>query len=360
MTGFVHDVPAARVVFAAGALAQVPAEAARLGGQRVLLIGDPGAKAYADELAAALGGRLAARIDEVVMHVPVAVAEAAVARATAVAADLVVCVGGGSATGLAKAVAKQTHLPVLAVPTTYAGSEMTPIWGLTEGARKTTGRDRHVLPRTVVYDPLLTVGLPVPVSAASGMNAAAHCVEALYAPAASPVTALLAEEGLRALAAALPRVVADPSDVDARGAALYGAWLAGSVLGIAGMGVHHKVCHVLGGSYDLPHGGVHSAVLPYATAFNAPYAGAAMTRAGRALGSADPAGALWDLAAAIGAPTSLVALGFRVEEVDAAAELVAAAPPENPRQVDRAGIRDLLLAACAGHRPSAGEHQHVG
>lgn len=351
MTDFVHDAPAVRVIFAAGALARVPVEVARLGAGRVLLIGGPSAARYADELAAALGGRLAARIGEVVPHVPADLAAAAVARAGEAGADLVVCIGGGSATGLAKAVARQTRLPVLAVPTTYAGSEMTPIWGLTEGARKSTGRDRHVLPRTVVYDPLLTLGLPPAVSAASGMNAAAHCVEALYAPAASPVTALLAEEGLRALAAALPRVVAEPSDVDARATALYGAWLAGSVLGVAGMGVHHKVCHVLGGTYDLPHGGVHSAVLPHATAFNAPYAAAAMARAGRALGSPDPAGALWDLAAAIGAPTSLAAIGFRRAAADEAAALVAADPPANPRPVDRAGIRELLLAAYDGHRP---------
>jgi maleylacetate reductase len=359
MRQFVHDVPAARVIFAVGALAQVPAEAARLGGGRVLLIGDPGAKEYADELAGALGARLAARIDDVIMHVPVEEAAAAVARAGEVAADLVVCIGGGSSTGLAKAVAKQTHLPVLAVPTTYAGSEMTPIWGLTEGARKTTGRDRNVLPRTVVYDPALTVGLPVAVSAASGMNAAAHCVEALYAPAASPITSLLAEEGLRALAGALPRVVANPSDLDARGDALYGAWLAGSVLGIAGMGVHHKICHVLGGTYDLPHGGVHSAVLPYATAFNAPYATEAMERAARAVGNDDPAGALWDLAAATGAPTSLAAVGFRREDADEAAALVAGAPVENPRPVDRAGIRALLVAAYGGRRPTTGEPEPV-
>lgn len=351
MRSFVHDAPAARVHFGVGALARVPAEADRLGGRRVLLIGDPGAAAHASQLAAAFGPRLAARIDDVVMHVPVQLADAAVALARESTADLVVCVGGGSATGLAKAVARQTRLPVLAVPTTYAGSEMTPIWGLTEAARKTTGRDPHVLPRTVVYDPALTVGLPVDVSAASGMNAAAHCVEALYAADGSPVTAVLAEEGLRALVSALPRVVADPANLDARGDALYGAWLAGSVLGIAGMGVHHKVCHVLGGSYDLPHGGVHSAVLPYATAFNAPYVAEAMVRAGRALGSADPAGALWDLAASIGAPTSLAAVGFRRADADEAAALVAAAAPDNPRPVDAGGVRELLLAAYDGHRP---------
>jgi maleylacetate reductase len=347
---FVHDSPAARVLFGPGALARVPAEVDRLAGRRVLLIADAQAKRYADELAERLGGRMAGRTDEVVVHVPAEVAAAAVALAREVAADLVVSLGGGSATGLAKAVALATSLPVLAVPTTYAGSEMTPIWGLTEGGRKTTGRDRRVLPRVVVYDPALTVGLPASVSAASGMNALAHCVEGLYAPAASPVTAVLAEEGVRALAGALPRVVADPSDLDARGDALYGAWLAGWVLGVAGMGIHHKVCHVLGGSYDLPHADTHSAVLPYATAFNAPYTPDAIARAGRALGG-DPAAALWDLAAAVGAPTSLAAVGFRPEQIDEAAGLVAAAPPDNPRPVDREGVRGLLLAAYGGRRP---------
>jgi maleylacetate reductase len=349
---FVHDSPAVRVHFGVGAVTAVPAEVDRLGGRRVLLVADTAAKAYADDLAERLADRVAARIDGVVVHVPATLAADATARARESAADLVVSLGGGSATGLAKAVALETSLPVLAVPTTYAGSEMTPIWGLTEGARKTTGRDPRVLPRAVVYDPALTVGLPVAVSAASGMNALAHCVEALYAPAASPVTAVLAEEGVRALADALPRVVAEPSSLDARGDALYGAWLAGWVLGVAGMGIHHKVCHVLGGTYDLPHGDVHSAVLPYATSFNAPYAAAAMARAARALGTANAAGALWDLATAIGAPTSLAVVGFRHADIDEAAGIVAAAPPDNPRPVDLAGVRELLLAAYRGHRPA--------
>jgi len=351
MKEFVHDTPASRVVFGAGALSQVLAEVTRLGGTSVLLIGDRAAKAYADQVADSLGGRLAARIDDVVMHVPVEAAAAATAQAVEYGADLVVCLGGGSATGMAKVVAKETSLPVLAIPTTYAGSEMTPIWGLTEGHRKTTGRDPRVLPRTVVYDPVLTVGLPVDVSAASGMNALAHCVEGLYARTATPVSAVLAEEGVRALADALPRVVADPTDVGARGDALYGAWLAGWVLGNSGMGVHHKVCHVLGGAYDLPHAGLHSAVLPYATAFNSSFAPEAMRRAARALDADDPPGALWDLAAAIGAPTSLAAVGFLRTDADHAASIVAGSPPDNPRPVDIDGIRELLLAAYDGLRP---------
>jgi maleylacetate reductase len=278
---FVYDVPASRVVFGVGRIRQVPDEVELLGAERVLLIAGGREKKYADELAVALGSRLVDRIGEVVMHVPAALAAAAHEQTEQSRADLLVCLGGGSAIGLAKAVALRTRLPILAVPTTYAGSEMTPIWGVTDGGRKTTGRDRTVLPATVVYDPALTTSLPADISAASGMNALAHLVEGLYAPDASPVTAVLAEEGIRALADALPRVVVAPGDLDARACALYGAWLAGWVLGTAGMGLHHKICHVLGGAYNLPHAGTHSAVLPFVTAYNAPAAPAAMVRGRR-------------------------------------------------------------------------------
>lgn len=348
---FVHDVSASRVVFGIGRIRQVPDEIERLGAQRVLLIAGGREKKHADELAAALGSRVVDRIGEVVMHVPAALATAASERAERSGADLLVCLGGGSAIGLAKAVALRTRLPILAVPTTYAGSEMTPIWGLTDGGRKTTGRDRAVLPATVVYDPALTTSLPADISAASGMNALAHLVEGLYAPDASPVTAVLAEEGIRVLADALPRVVVAPRDLDARADALYGAWLAGWVAGSAGMGLHHKICHVLGGAYDLPHAGTHSAVLPFVTAFNAPAAPAAMARAARALGAQDPARALWDLAERIGAPTSLAEVGFDSGQIPEAARLVVEAPPANPRPVDEAAVAELLCAAHTGMLP---------
>ncbi|MGB7794899.1 MAG: maleylacetate reductase [Pseudonocardiaceae bacterium] len=348
-----HDVPASRIVFGAGRIRQVPDEVERLGAQRVLLIAGSRQKKCADELAAALGPRMVDRIGEVVMHVPAALATAASERTERSGADLLVCLGGGSAIGLAKAVALRTRLPILAVPTTYAGSEMTPIWGLTDGGRKTTGRNRIVLPATVVYDPALTATLPTDISAASGMNALAHLVEGLYAPDASPVTAVLAEEGIRALADALPRVVVAPRDLDARADALYGAWLAGWVLGTAGMGLHHKICHVLGGTYNLPHAGTHSAVLPFVTAYNAPAAPAAMLRAARALGAQDPARALWELAERIGAPTSLAQVGFDPGRIPEAARLVVETPPANPRPVDRAAVDELLRAAHAGIVPRA-------
>lgn len=228
---------------------------------------------------------------------------------------------------------------------------MTPIWGLTDERGKTTGRDPRVQPRTVVYDPALTVSLPPDVTAASGMNALAHCVEALYAPDASPVTTLLAAEGIRALAGSLPGAVARPGDVEARSAALYGAWLAGWVLGTTSMGLHHKLAHVLGGTYGLPHGGVHSALLPYVAAFNAPAAPEALARVAGALATPDAGGGLYDLAVALGAPTSLAALGLPADVVDDIASTVVAAGVANPRALDVGDVRALLLAAHAGERP---------
>jgi maleylacetate reductase len=350
-SGFVHDAAATRVVFAPGALARVGEEVTRLDATRVLLIAGRHEAGYADRVAADLGGRVAARVGEVVMHVPVEVAGAAVTTARASGAEAVLSIGGGSATGLAKAVALETGLPVVAVPTTYAGSEMTPTWGLTAGEAKSTGRDPRVQPRVVIYDPELTVTLPAATSAASGMNALAHCVEALYARAVSPVTRLLAADGARALAGALPRVVSDGADLDARGEALYGAWLAGWALGLSAMGVHHKLCHVLGGTYRLPHAEVHAVILPYAAAFNAPYAAAAMATVADAIGGTDGPGGLWDLGRRLGIPASLTALGFDPDQAGQAAGLVAQAAPANPRPVDRDGIQQLLLAACAGTRP---------
>ena len=356
MDAFVHDSPATRVVFGAGSLDQVGNELERMGASRALLIsGGPEAE-YADRIAHALGERVHGRFTDVVMHVPVTIAAQAIEASRG--ADSLIALGGGSSTGMAKAVAKETGLPILAVPTTYAGSEMTSIWGLTENNRKVTGRDPKVLPRTVIYDPALTLTLPVNISAASGMNALAHLVEGLYAPGVSPLQVLTAQEGVRALAVALPKVVARPTDIDGRAEALYGAWLAGWTLGTTGMGVHHKICHVLGGAYDLPHGPMHSAVLAYATAFNeasAPEAMAALIAALRQAGLEAPTAAtgIWDLANRIGAPTCLADVGFDPAHIEEAATLVVEGRPVNPRPVDVEGVCELLAAATRGARPEA-------
>ncbi len=343
-----------RVVFGPGSLATLPGEVAALGLARVLVLCSPEQEETGRRVAAALGERAAGVLAEARMHVPVDVAGRARDLARELGADGCVAVGGGSAIGLGKAIALEHGLPVVAVPTTYAGSEMTPVWGLTEGGRKRTGRDARVLPRSVVYDAELTVSLPRELSATSGMNAIAHAVEGLYAPDASPIVSLMAEEGARALAASLPSVVADGADLDARGEAQYGAWLCGAVLGATTMSLHHKLCHTLGGTLDLPHAQTHTVVLPHALAYNAPAAPHAVVALSRALGgAADPPRALWDLAGSLGAPRSLRELGMAEDDVPRIADLAVADPYANPRPVTRDGVRALLRAAWAGEPPSS-------
>lgn len=351
MLSFVYDALPSRVVFGAGSLARLPKELDRLGARRALVLTTPGQRALGERAAAALGERVAGLYPRAEMHVPAELAAAARAEAARLAADCCVALGGGSTVGLGKAIALTSDLPILAVPTTYAGSEMTTIWGITEAGLKRTGRDRRVLPRTVIYDPELTTGLPPRVSGPSGMNAIAHCVEALYAPDANPITALMAEEGIRALAASLPVVVHKPADLEGRSGALYGAWLAGAALGAVSMGLHHKLCHTLGGSFKLPHAEVHTVILPHAAAYNRAAAPEAMARAARALGVADAPAGLFDLAAALGAPTALREIGMRAEDLDRAADLAVQSPYANPAPVSREGVRRLLDDAFHGRRP---------
>ena len=286
------------------------------------------------------------------MHVPIETARAARDEARRLEADCAVAVGGGSTTGLGKAIALESSLPILAIPTTYAGSEMTPIYGITEGGLKRTGRDSRVLPSTVIYDPSLTLGLPSGLSATSGMNAIAHAVEGLYAEDANPITSLLAVEGIRALAQGLPRVIADPLDLEGRSECLYGAWLCGAVLGSVGMALHHKLCHTLGGTYNLPHAETHTEVLPHAIAYNRAAVPAAMQRAADALGAEDAAQGLYALARTLGAPAALKDLGMREADLDRAAEIATQSPYYNPRPVEYGAVRKLLDDAYHGREPA--------
>jgi maleylacetate reductase len=342
---FEHQSYTQRVVFGADAgRTLLAAEVDRLGAQRVLLVAAPSARAQAAALTASLP--MAGAVDEVRMHVPVEVAAAARRRAGETGADLLLAVGGGSATGTAKAVAMTSGLPILAVPTTYAGSEVTPVWGLTEGGRKTTGVDVRVLPRTVVYDPSLTLTLPVGMSIASGLNALAHCVDSLWAPRVNPVDTALALEAAHALAEGLPLVYADPAGPDGRSSTLYGAYLGALAFAGAGSGLHHKICHVLGGAYDLPHAQTHAVVLPHVLAFNAPAAPQPVARLARALDASDASAALDKLYDVLGAPRSLRALGMPEDRLPEAAALIAeAAPPSNPRPVSEADALAILRAA---------------
>jgi maleylacetate reductase len=353
---FSYDALPGRVVFGAGtARAGLAGEVSRLGASRLLLITTPRAEPLARELASPLGGQIAGVFTGVRPHVPADVAEAARRQAAEIGADAVLSIGGGSATGTAKAVALTTGLPVIAIPTTYAGSEVTSVWGLTEGEQKTTGTDPRVLPRVVIYDPELTQSMPAGLTGASGLNALAHCVEAFWAPRHNPVTGLAAEEGIRVLARALPLAVKDGADPDARGDLLYGAYLAGTAFAAAGSGLHHKICHVLGGRYGLPHAQTHAIVLPYVMAVNLPGAPEAAARISRALDTTDPAAAVQALAARLGLPGALRDIGLREDQIDEAARLIGpVVPAGNPVPAGTAELRTLLHAAWAG-APTAGQ-----
>lgn len=350
MNPFVYNAPAMRVVFGAGSVAELAKEVDRLGAKRALLLATPGRTAMVKSVADPLGIRVAGVFDRVVMHTPLELAEEARRLAASVQADCCVVVGGGSTIGFGKAIALTSALPLLAVPTTYSGSEMTTIWGISEGGAKKTGRDPKVLPKTVIYDPALTLDLPAHVSAASGMNAMAHCVEALYAHDGNPIVSMMAEEGIRALASALPRVMENPKDIDARSDALYGAWLAGCTISTTSIALHHKLCHVLGGSFNLPHAETHSIVLPHAVRYNES-AAEAMRRIERALGKRDAAAAIYDLEKKLRLPLRLADIGMKEQDLERAARIAADAPYPNPRKVEYAPVLELLRHAYEGVRP---------
>ncbi len=228
---------------------------------------------------------------------------------------------------------------------------MTPIYGLTEDGIKKTGRDLRVLPRTVIYDPSLTTSLPPALSLTSGINAIAHAAEGLYAQDTNPIIELMAEEGIRALGQGLPRVMLKPDDLAARGDCLYGAWLCGAVLGSVGMALHHKLCHTLGGTFNLPHAETHTIVLPHVLAYNREAAPGAMKRIAHALHADDAAQGVFDLARDNGAPTALKDIGLSASDLDLALDLALKNPYWNPRPVERIPLRALLEAAFEGRRP---------
>jgi maleylacetate reductase len=351
MRPFVYTALPAKVIFGFGTLARVASEVRELGCRRALILSTPHQQAEAGALAEQLGELFAGIFAQATMHTPTSVTERALETVRATGADCTVALGGGSTIGLGKAIALRTDLPQVVVPTTYAGSEATPILGETQEGRKTTQRSPKVLPEVIIYDVDLTLTLPPALSATSGMNAIAHAVEALYAKDANPIVSTLAEQGIVALARALPSISRDPKDREARSDALFGAWLCGTCLGAVGMALHHKLCHTLGGSFDLPHAETHTVVLPHAVAYNTPAAAEAMARVARALGTEDAAKGLSDLARGLGAPTALKDIGMPESGLDQAADIATAAPYWNPRPIERDGIRMLLDDAFHGRPP---------
>lgn len=345
---FDHVTLGQRVLFGSGRAADnLAAEVDRLGAERVMVIAGRSELTVAQKITRKID--VAIYHDDVAPHVPIANADRARAVTTEHRIDLLVCIGGGSTTGLAKAVALTTGLPIVAIPTTYAGSEATNVWGITESARKTTGVDNSVLPETVIYDATLTLSLPVNLSAASGLNAVAHCIDSMWAPRADPINRALAGEGIRSLAAGLPVVKNDPNDLAGREQALYGAYLSAVAFASAGSGLHHKVCHVLGGAYNLPHAETHATVLPYVLAFNAPAAPEAESRIAVAFGSTTAISGLNTLRDTLNAPRALKDYDLHEDSIpEAVALILPVVPDSNPRPVNAADLEELLRAAYTG------------
>lgn len=350
MQGFTHTGLPARIIFGRGSIDQTAAEIRQLGASRALVLSTPHQRVEAEALAARLGPLAAAVFDGATMHTPVEVTARAVQALAEARADCVVSLGGGSTTGLGKAIAARTDVPQVVIPTTYAGSEVTPILGETEAGIKTTRRGPGILPEVVIYDPDLTDSLPAALSVTSGLNAMAHAAEGVYAKDGSPIFTLMAVEGLRALRDALPVITQDPRDRDGRDLALYGAWLCGTVLGGVGMSIHHKLCHTLGGSLDLPHAETHAILLPHTIGFVEQTVPDALTPVAQLFGGRAGTG-LYDFAQKVSAPLRLADLGVSEDQLDKVADLATANPYWSPRPIDRQAIRSLLQEAWAGERP---------
>lgn len=350
---FIATSAAVRVRFGVGVRRSVGDEMDRLGLSRALVLTTPQQADTGRAFAERLGSRTAGVFDKAVMHTPVAVSEEATDLAHRLSVDCLVAVGGGSTIGLGKAIALRTDLPQIVVPTTYAGSEATPILGQTEGGRKSTISTPKVQPEVILYDAELVRTLPIPMTVTSALNAIAHAAEGLYARDRSPISTLMAVEGLAAFRTALPRVLADPSNLAARGETLYGAWLCGTVLGQVGMALHHKLCHVLGGSFDLPHAETHAVILPHAIGYNAAAVPELLAPVSDLFGGPSPGQALHAFATAMGAPISLRDIGMKEADLDLAASIAADSPYWNPRPVEKEALRSVLQAAWAGEPPVA-------
>jgi maleylacetate reductase len=351
LPAFTYQQNAGRVLFGAGSLDRLPEEIERLGARKILVLSTPEQRASAEALAQTLDKHCVGVFDKATMHVPVEVAREAVLAARQAGADCAVALGGGSTIGLGKAIALQSDISIIAVPTTYAGSEMTPLYGITEDGVKKTGKDFRVIPKTVIYDVNLTLTLPTALSVTSGINAMAHAAEAMYAHDGNPIISLLAEEAIRALASGLEIIADKPLNIEARTQCQYGAWLAGMALGTVSMGLHHKLCHTLGGSFNLPHAETHAVMLPYSLSYNAPSVPAVTRRIANAASgnsSDNIVEALVGLYKRVGVPRSLKDIGFPADGIDRAVELAMSAAYPNPRPLEKEALRQLIEDAYAG------------
>jgi len=349
---FNYQTSPSRILFGPDGLSKVPDVAEQLGCQRLLVLATSQQKQSATELAASLNDLSVGFYANATMHTPVEVTNDAMQKVVELQADAVVSLGGGSTIGLGKAIAYRTDLKHIVIPTTYAGSEVTPILGQTEDGAKTTLRSAKVLPEVVIYDALMTHSLPQSMSITSGINAIAHAVEALYAQDKNPVSSMMAVEGATALIEALPLIAKDQHHVVAREKALYGSWLCGTVLGNVGMALHHKLCHTLGGMFNLPHAETHTVLLPHATAYNAKEVPELLAPIADALKTKDPGKGLYNFAKQLGAPTSLKELGMQEDGMEQAVEQALSNPYWNPRKLEKKEIHSLICHAYHGTEPA--------
>ncbi|KAK7408068.1 hypothetical protein QQX98_009783 [Neonectria punicea] len=350
MDSFEYNANPSRVIFGPGTITKLPEVLSKLKLSRPLLLSTPRKTQNAEDVKQLLQGHVAGVFSEATMHTPTDVTERAIEFTKSTGADSIVSIGGGSTIGLGKAISVRTGLYHIAIPTTYAGSEVTAILGETENGLKQTRSDPAILPGTIIYDVNLTLTLPASLSATSGVNAIAHAVEALYATNSNPVTNMFAQRGIEALTSALPQLIEDPALLSARSSALYGAWLCGLCLGSVGMSLHHKLCHTLGGSFNLPHAETHTAILAHALAYNAPKVPEAMRLLAEVLpeSNGDAVVGLNVLLTKLKVERNLKALGMREADIDTAADIAVSKPYSNPRHVERAAIRELIRRAWAG------------
>lgn len=353
MLSFQYQALPWNIIFGVNTLKRLPDELTKLGLKRALVLTTPQQREQGQEIVKLLGDAAVGHFDQAVMHVPVETVEQALAEGRRLGADCSVALGGGSTTGLGKALALRAGLPNIAVPTTFAGSEMTNIWGMTENARKTTGRDVRVVPKLTIYDPEMIRLLPAHIAGPSGLNAMAQAVVNVASADPNPIVSLMGVEAVRALSRALPLVVARSEDMEARSLAMYGACLAGATLGTGVTGLHHRLCHVLGGSFNTPHAETHTILLPHTVAYNAAATREGTARVAEAMGVENAALGIFDLAEAVGAPRALADIGFREADLDKAAAIAMETPLNNPAPVTAEKVRALLENAYYGYPPRA-------
>ena len=350
-SSFEVQINPAKIIFEDGAIKKTAKAVQDLGCSKALVLSTPHQADQANSLGELIGDLCAGTYTNATMHTPTDVTAEALGVVESTGADCTIAIGGGSTTGLGKALAFRTDAPQIVIPTTYAGSEVTPILGQTEDGVKTTVSDAKILPEVVIYDPELTYGLPVAMSVTSALNALAHAAEALYAQNRNPITSLQAREGIEALIRALPEITDNPASPSGRRNALYGAWLCGTVLGSVGMALHHKLCHTLGGTFDLPHAETHAIILPHAVAFNEVAVPDLLQPISDTLGSPSAGAGLYDYAKKISAPTALKDLGMPEDGIDHAADLAVSNPYWNPRAFERSQVRRIIENAYHGRSP---------